>query len=194
MNVKSIITNNLFNNNNNKKHHQQQQQHQQLQQQLSTSIDSNNNNVTLDTSNKIIIEDLSNCNLIIDKSATKNDKGDGDTIDTVTIDNNNNDDNYTLNDEYNDESNAHLQSYRKRRSTSAINSTTLLTAADKSKCQQLINIDENYVYKLAKNYKLMSKFIKEQNIYSDPKFNYKRRTICINKKNNLFGFDLQVCK
>ena len=55
------------------------------------------------------------------------------------------------------------------------------------------NFEHNHISSNEEDNNSMNKFIKEQNIYSDPKDYYKRRTIIINKKQGSFGFDIQVC-
>lgn len=106
---------------------------------------------------------------------------------------NNNNHNNNNNDECMEiESQRNLKLFRKRSSASSArnsNKTHISTRND----DQLNKLDDDYIFKLAQNYGLMNKLLKEQNIYSDPKDNYKRRTISITRKPGTnYGFDLQV--
>lgn len=99
--------------------------------------------------------------------------------------------NNTNNDEYMEiESQSNSKLFRKRSSASSTRKANQLVHIGN---QLTTKLDDDYVYKLAQNYKLMNKLLKEQSIYSDPKDNYKRRTISITRKPGAhYGFDLQV--
>lgn len=99
-----------------------------------------------------------------------------------------NNENNTVNDDFNEyetASDVHLHSIKKNYS---------LNSFDNNNETMEINNKNNHanILRLVHDYALMHTFLKEQNIYSDPKDYYKRRTIIIYKRNNMFGFDLQV--
>jgi len=103
----------------------------------------------------------------------------------------NSDINNNNNDEYMEiESQSNLKLFRKRSSASSARKSNMIV---RNENRLTTKLDDDYIFKLAQNYKLMNKLLKEQNIYSDPKDNYKRRTISITRKPGAnYGFDLQT--
>jgi hypothetical protein len=81
---------------------------------------------------------------------------------------------------------------KKRRSLSIIN----FGMKQRSESQLSETIDKDNEPDLAPAHlTLTNKLLNERNIYSDPKDNYKRRTLVIERKSTeqMFGFDVQVC-
>jgi hypothetical protein len=95
-----------------------------------------------------------------------------------------NKDEISIDNSYENTSEAYLKSFKKKKSLN-LNDNEVDTNNDHP-------FVDNNLYVSAKNYTIMNKLLKEQNIHSDPKDYYKRRTIIISRKLNNFGFDLQV--